>query len=158
MRHRGFTIIEVLTVIAILLTLAALIGVSLYRAYQVHQGQILERDLSTIRSRIDIYKSEHGGTPPRLALFWEQMTQQTDIDGSIQDDGALGPYLQKIYTNPFTNSSSVVASNSFQAWRVYARENKAGWAYEETTGTLWAVGFDDHSREYKEPPSSQPEE
>ncbi len=109
--QKGFTLVEILIVVVILGILAAIVIPQFTDASTEAKNSSLCSDLQTVRSQIQLYKIQHNDIPPVFATFEAQMTQYSDVNGSTQDtndvDYCYGPYLQKIPTNPFTNSSTI---------------------------------------------------
>ena len=65
--------------------------------------------LEILQSQIALYQLQHRDQFPDLAKFaaWEQLTNKTDADGNISQDGEFGPYLPGVPRNPLTGFSGV---------------------------------------------------
>lgn len=136
MRNKGFTLVEILIVVVILGILAAIVIPQFSNASQEASLNRVMSDLQTVRSQIQLYKIQHLGTIPALAQFPDHMTGYTlattaaNGDNSaitVATDGALGPYLQSIPTNPFASdtTANIVASSSAES---------DDWTYDAATG------------------------
>ncbi len=133
MRRSAFTLVELLIVVIILGILAAVVIPQFTDASTDARVSALATNLQTIRGQIDLYKLQHNGAPPAQATFANQMTQKTDIDGTVNAaTGKFGPYLQRIPTNPFT-----VGGTGNDVTNTAAAANKA-WYYDATTVTFKA--------------------
>jgi general secretion pathway protein G len=97
----GFTLVEILIVVVILGILAAIVIPQFTDASTEAKTSSLATDLQTMRSQIELYKIQHNDALPSTAAvgFVAAMTSKTDQYGAA--GGSLGPYIQKIPTNPF---------------------------------------------------------
>lgn len=130
MRNKGFTLVEILIVVVILGILAAIVIPQFSNASQEASINRVMSDLQTVRSQIQLYKIQHLGSIPALADFETKMTGYTLSDGSdctVADDGALGPYLQAVPSNPFVTGDPVIAA---------ATGDGVHWTYIATTGAF----------------------
>lgn len=135
-RSQGFTLVEILIVVVILGILAAIVIPQFTSASESAKSSSLLSQLQTIRSQLELYQVQHNGDYPTLGTGantdWTQLTGTTDVSGTAvaaNAVNALGPYLQKAPTNPFTGSSTVAA----------AAAAGVGWVYVEATGQIQAV-------------------
>ncbi|MCK6483890.1 MAG: prepilin-type N-terminal cleavage/methylation domain-containing protein [Phycisphaerae bacterium] len=129
MKKRAFTLVELLIVVIILGILAAIVVPQFTEASSDAQMNSLMSNLRVIRGQIELYKLQHNGTYPELATFTTQMTQKTNPDGTTTGTPTLGPYLQRIPTNPFSNTNDVTNT---------AVGSSKAWYYNETTGEFKA--------------------
>jgi general secretion pathway protein G len=120
----GFTLVEILIVVVILGILAAIVIPQFTEASTEAKLSSLVSDLQTIRSQIELYKIQHNDLYPGqdtaadaidLADFVADLTGYTTVDGATAaapGAGVFGPYLQKIPTNQFSNSQTVVGTTA----------------------------------------------
>jgi general secretion pathway protein G len=130
----GFTLVEILIVVVILGILAAIVIPQFTEASTEARESSLKTDLQTLRSMIELYSVQHLDVNPTLLNFANQMTQQSDINGTVPPAAgmtALGPYLQQIPTNPFNTLNTLENSGT-------AGDGGAGWEYDENTGEIHA--------------------
>lgn len=129
---KAFTLVEVLIVVIILGILAAIVVPQFSDASSDAKLSALKTNLQTIRSQIQVYKIQHNDVYPTAAAFANQMTLASKADGTTAAVGTagfdLGPYLQSIPANPYTNTSTIGTG----------AVGSSAWYYDETTGTFRA--------------------
>ena len=118
---------EILIVVVILGILAAIVIPQFTDASTEAKRSSLASDLQTVRSQIELYKIQHNDNPPSAvgATFVAQMTDLTNVSGNAGSD--YGPYLERIPTEPFTDSDVVGDSSA-----------TTGWCYDVSDGSFWA--------------------
>lgn len=121
----GFTLVEILIVVIILGILAAIVIPQFTNASQDARRSSLTSQLQTLRSQIELFKLQHGDTPPQLVTTgWSELTGTTTYAGTN-----FGPYMQAAPVNPLAGSSTVDA----------AAAAGVGWVYDEVTGSISAT-------------------
>ena len=141
---RAFSLVELIIVIAVLAILAAMVLPKFTSAGTEAKGSNAATQLRMAREALLRYEMDHNEELPALGEMWTNLTSRTDFDGTVNASGDFGPYLPKPPINPFTNSSSVVASGAGTA--------TDGWEYDTTTSPyIWAVGFDEATQTYTAP-------
>ncbi len=121
----GFTLVEILIVVAILGILAGMVLPQYWKHSASARASALLTDLQTIRRALQGFEVEHRGRHPSLAQMWDSLTGQT---GPLGNPGPeFGPYLITAPVNPFTQGSACAADNS------------ADWEYDSNKGTIRAV-------------------
>jgi len=145
-RRSAFTLIEVLIVVIIMAVLAATIIPQFTSSTEDAKMSSLKFNLHTIRSQIEMYKIQHGGTAPSLANFAAQMTAKTDASGGTGTSAIYGPYFQgDVPSNPFNSLSTLrTTAATTETDAKAAVTGAAGWQYNATTG-----GFYPDNTEYK---------
>lgn len=134
-RNRGFTLVEVLIVVVILAILAATIIPKYTNSTQEARASNARYNLHVLRSQIELFRAQHDGIAPTVADIVNQLTQETDVDGTPNPGaGAFGPYLQMIPENPFNNDATIVAAAAVPP---VAEQDPGGWLYDEGTGQIW---------------------
>ena len=108
-RRIGFTLVEVLIVVVIMAILAATIIPQFSDSSKDAKESNLRFNLHTLRSQIELYKSQHDGVVPQTANLPE-LSNKTTLAGDIGNTRThkFGPYIRQIPANPFTDSQSVV--------------------------------------------------
>jgi prepilin-type N-terminal cleavage/methylation domain-containing protein len=137
----AFTLIEVLIVVVIMAILAATIIPQFTDSTKDAKASTVKFNLATLRSQIQLYRTQHTGVNPSGTLV--ELTTTTDGTGA-QGTGATfpyGPYLREIPTNPFTNSKSV---SVITVDPPTSAAGTGGWLYNATTGNIWI----DHATYY----------
>ncbi len=71
-RRRGFTLLELLVVMAIIATLLTIAVPRYNRSLQRSKEAILKQDLTTLRESIDKFYGDTGKYPPTLAVLVER--------------------------------------------------------------------------------------
>jgi general secretion pathway protein G len=134
--RRAFSLIELVIVVVIIGIIGAIAIPRMSRGAAGAADSSLVADLAVLRSAIDLYKAEHGGSLPAFATFADQMTTYTNDGGTANATKSttyyLGPYLRELPTLK-------VGSNKGQSALVATQGGTtAGWVYDETTGAISA--------------------
>jgi general secretion pathway protein G len=144
MNRRGaFTLIEVLIVVVIMAILAATIIPQFTDSTKDAKSSTVQFNLHTLRSQIQLYRTQHNGLAPSGTLA-EIMTT-TDASGST-GTGAnypYGPYLREVPIHPFNNSKAIKVITNDPAAAADVT-GSGGWLYNATTGGIWI----DHATYY----------
>ena len=135
-RKSGFTLVEVLIVVVIMAILAATIIPQFTDSTSDAKASTIKFNLHTLRSQIELYKTQHNGVVPTGTLV--ELTKNTDIDGNQGTGSAYpyGPYIRQIPDNPFTNSNTVTVITNDPAVAADVT-GTGGWLYNATTGGIW---------------------
>jgi general secretion pathway protein G len=143
-RKHGFTLVEVLIVVVIMAVLAATIIPQFSDSTKDAKASTVEFNLHTLRSQIELYKSQHDGKLPTDTLV--ELTSKTNRNGTIGTTSAFpyGPYVRVLPMNPFSNSNTVkvITSSPATAGDV---TGTGGWLYNATTGEV----FIDHADHFE---------
>ncbi len=134
--NRAFSLIELIIVVVIIGIIAAIAIPRMSRGARGAGDASLSGSLSVMRSALDIYATEHGGSFPVLATFVGQMTLYTDYNGATNAAKVApfiyGPYLRKIPPLPVgTEKGSIGITDSVGAAGF-------GWVYDDVSGTIVA--------------------
>jgi general secretion pathway protein G len=137
-RRQAFTLIEVLIVVVIMAILAATIIPQFTDSTKDAKASTVKFNLATLRSQIQLYRTQHNGINPSADL--SELTTTTDASGG-KGTGAnfvYGPYLREIPVNPFTNVKTVktISTDPAAAGDVTSGSG-GGWIYNATTGNIW---------------------
>ena len=136
----GFTVIEILIVLALLSIVAITVVPQFSRAGEDAQLQTVQGDLDVFRRQIDRYREEHGGRLPALesdseSEFITHLTQRTTESGTIDPTGRLGPYLiGDMPPNVFTGRRSIRVVRGTLQPPHFNGSGDHGWVYSSTTG------------------------
>ena len=136
MIHRnGFSLVELVIVVAILGILAAIIIPEMSGASVEAKTSALETDLRSVRSQMELYKLHHEYRLPAVAGensadFRRRMTARTDANGDPGFD--YGPYLKTLPVNCFNNLRTIRIDGAA------AGANTDGWRFDTLTGHFQA--------------------
>lgn len=134
--RRAFSLIELVIVVVIIGIIGAIAIPRMSRGASGAADSSLVADLAVMRSAIDLFKAEHGGTLPAFATFSAQLTTYSNDVGTANASKTstyyLGTYLRelpklKVGTNK--GQSAIIATQG---------GTTAGWVYNETTGAISA--------------------
>jgi general secretion pathway protein G len=131
---RGFTLVEILIVVIILGILAAIVIPQFTNASSDARKNSVQSTLQTLRGQLELFKIQHGDTPPgatMLATVMQGKTNAADTNTTVAT-GTLGPYVQAFPTNPVNGASTVVN----------AAGTTAGWVYTVTGGQYTVFATD----------------
>jgi general secretion pathway protein G len=136
-RRSAFTLVEVLIVVVIMAILAATIIPQFTDSTKDAKSSTVKFNLHTLRSQIELYRTQHNGTAPSASLV--ELTQQTDASGTAGTTSAFpyGPYLRELPANPFTNSKAIKTITTTPAAAGDCTSGGGGWIYNATTGGIW---------------------
>ena len=131
----GFSLIELVIVVVIIGIIAAIAIPKLSRGAAGAADSSLAGDLKVLRTAIDMYATEHGGTYPTATNFVGQMTTYTDDAGAAvgtkDNSHPYGPYLRAVPALP-------VGSNKGSTTVAASAGTGVGWVYNQADGTIKA--------------------
>lgn len=134
--NRAFSLIELIIVVVIIGIIAAIAIPRMSRGAAGAADASLTGSLAVMRSGLDIYAAEHGGTFPVLATFVNQMTLYSDVIGATNPvkGGAFiyGPYLRKVPALPIGDEKGQTGVTDTPGTAAM------GWVYNDMTGTIIA--------------------
>ena len=135
-RKSAFTLIEVLIVVVIMAILAATIIPQFTDSTKDAKASTVKFNLATLRSQIQLYRTQHNGVNPSATLA--ELITTTDASGTAGTGAnfVFGPYLREIPVNPFTNSKTVTVITVDPAV-AGSVTGSGGWLYNVTTGNIW---------------------
>src|SRR5215218_6957536 len=81
--RKGFSLIELVIVVVIIGIIAAIAIPRLSRGSAGAADSAVSGNLAVLRSAIDLFATEHGGTYPSVGTFDSQLTQYSDAAGSF---------------------------------------------------------------------------
>ncbi|MBN8628046.1 MAG: prepilin-type N-terminal cleavage/methylation domain-containing protein [Planctomycetes bacterium] len=134
-KSAGFTLVEVLIVVVIMAILAATIIPQFSDSTKDAKSNTSKFNLHTIRSQIELFKSQHDGKVPANLV---DLTKKTNVSGVVGTTTAFpyGPYLKELPENPFTGSAKVTAAAANPPTAAGGTTD-AGWLYHSATGGVW---------------------
>src|SRR5436190_12046642 len=129
----AFTLIEVLIVVVIMAILAATIIPQFTDSTKDAKASTVQFNLHTLRSQIQLYRTQHSGTAPTATLA--ELLASTDATGATGTGANFpyGPYLRQIPVNPYSNNATVKVITTDPAV-VGDVTGTGGWLYNTTSG------------------------
>lgn len=130
-RTRGFTLVEILIVVVILGILAAVVVPQYADATDDASRKTTFHEVQRLRKAVEVYLIRHAGELP-------------DVTEGDQTWGGLvtaGDYLKSAPVNPWVggvNAGVIVFGDTPDD----AFQTDYGWIYNDSTGEVWAGGFD----------------
>ena len=133
MKKRGFSVAELLIVVAVLGIMAAIV-VPQFQSQSTRAKTAVAKDsLRILRSAIELYTAQHSGIPPG----YEDDDPQTAPTSENFEDQLVGnrTYLAKIPKNPFNNLRNIRMIGNSEAFPPDAVDGYA-WIYQPATKTI----------------------
>ena len=148
-KKSGFTLIEVLIVVVIMAVLAATIIPQFASSTDDAKASAVKFNLHTLRSQIEMYKLQHGSTPPALVggtipglIYATDSTGATNNLTTTDANHPYGPYVQggQLPANPYATTPTagakvITLSGALGSQSV---DTTAGWVYNATSGIIGA--------------------
>jgi general secretion pathway protein G len=137
-RSAGFTLVEVLIVVVIMAILAATIVPQFSNSSNDAKISSAKFNLHTLRSQIELYKSQHNGALPSIQnSTLTELVNNTNSSGTVGTGAAFpyGPYLATVPMNPITQSNTVVPGPAGVVPTTVTAG--AGWQYDASTGKIY---------------------
>jgi len=119
-----FTLTEILIVVIILASLAALVVPQFGQASVDPELAALSATLQTVRTQLQYYMVQHDGSFPSFADWDKQMLGRSRPNRTLSTKGSCGPYLLQIPVNPLDGSRTISPT----------QDGTGGWTYDEQTG------------------------
>ena len=145
---KGFTLVEILIVVIILGILAAIVIPQFTSASDDARKNSLTSQVQTLRSQVELYKLQHTSDSSELFATtttditqWQELTNKSDADGSLNTAGTFGPYLQNVPVNNLNSLSKVVIA-TVATEASYNPADDAGFVYDSGSGKFWATNKD----------------
>ena len=139
----GFTLLEILIVVAILLILAGVVGAWFGTATASAREAARQNDLAVLDRQLELYRVQHGDTYPwewddigrDLDQVIEQLTQRTNEYGEVMPEGGnprqykYGPYVNKFPAYLFAGGNKSEDELAFDD--VICFSDEPAYSYEE---------------------------
>ena len=150
MRRQGFTLVELMLVVAILGILGAL-AMPVYTEHTLKAKESAVRsNLNVMRAQIELYKLQHktaapgyvngaGADAATLVLQFEGTTTEAGQTSPNKLPAApflYGPYLKRIPENPYNKLSTIAYVAVAADFAAAADGTSSGWLYKRETGDI----------------------
>jgi len=133
MKKRGFSVVELLIVVAILGIMAAIVVPQFQSQSTRAKGAVAKDSLRVLRSAIELYTAQHSGIPPG---YENDDPQIAPTSASFNDQLVVNrAYLAKIPKNPFNNLRNIRMIGNNEAFPQDAVDGYA-WVYQAATKTI----------------------
>jgi len=130
--QRAFTLVEILIVVVILGILAAVVVPQFVGAVEETSIGTTQSELTKLRRAVEVFQVRNENQLPAVAAG----------DGTWGDLIANnGQYLKEPPANPYVggaNAQVIVLGSAPDG----SYQNTYGWIFDDTTGEIWAGGFD----------------
>lgn len=121
---RGFTLVELVLILLLVAILAALVIPRFTHASKNTRDTSVATTLQFLRGQLELYKSQHGDTPPAVTQLWTVMQQPTTHNGK-----GVGPYFRATPLNPWNGMTGISTTDV---------DTGAGWYYR-VNGTQYEL-------------------
>ncbi len=130
-KKNAFTLVEILIVVVILGILAAVVTAQFTGASEDAQEETTRHELQKLRRAIEIYMTRNGNALPNVVAgdgTWGEIVQPGEyLSGPPRNAWVGGPNAEVI----------IIRDTPDEAY-----QTAYGWIYDDTTGQVWAGGFD----------------
>lgn len=137
----GFSLIELVIVVVIIAIIGAIAIPKMSRGAAGAGDSALLQDLSVLRSAIDLYQIENGGSYPTAANMPGALLQYSDGSGNVSPTNTApfiyGPYLQAIPPLPVGAAKGSVGI-AVLGGSSSTQPSGIGWNYNFSTGKIKA--------------------
>jgi prepilin-type N-terminal cleavage/methylation domain-containing protein len=136
--HRAFSLIELVIVVVIIGVISSIAVPRMLSAAETARANALKGSLSVLNKAAELYAAEHdgksaaydeAGTLGDASALIKRLVARTLADGTIDSNGAYGPYLREMPLNPYSKLISVrmdgaAAGAGTDGWRFDSASNQ----------------------------------
>ncbi len=115
-KPRGFTLVEIMVVVAIIALLAAVAIPNYLRARKRSQASTIVEDLRMLNSAVDLYAIENT-KPPGAAFAWTDLARYLKTGGNLYH-AANANAVSDVLGNPYHTDGLIDGSETTQVSRV----------------------------------------
>lgn len=132
---KGFTLVELLIVVVIMAVLAATVIPEFSSSTVDAKKNTTVFNLQTLRSQIQTYRAQHGGSPPATLAKLTVITDKAGLELGDTGVGDLiyGPYLTEVPEEAIAGIVTVATSTDNP---IAVTGTAGGWIYNATTGEI----------------------
>ncbi|MDF1809354.1 MAG: prepilin-type N-terminal cleavage/methylation domain-containing protein [Phycisphaerales bacterium] len=133
--RKAFSLVELVIVVVIIGIISAIAIPRMSSSADNAAKNAVIGDQSAIQRALDLYEVEHEGVMAHVGAgtiktLYLRLLQKTDLDGTLNDSGIYGPYINGLPENKI---------NGLATWRrgaAAAGANTHGWRYDTNTGQI----------------------
>jgi prepilin-type N-terminal cleavage/methylation domain-containing protein len=136
--RRAFSLIELVIVVVIIGVISSIAVPRMLSAAETARANALKGSLSVLNKAAELYAAEHDGKSPAhdesgtlgdASAMIKRLVGRTKADGTIDANGAYGPYLREMPLNPYSKLLSVridgaASGAGTNGWRFDAASNQ----------------------------------
>jgi len=131
----AFSLIELVIVVVIIGIIGTIAIPRMSSSAENAAANAVIADRATLQRAIDLYEIEHQGVMIHVGAattntYYLRLLKKTDLDGTVNDAGIYGPYINTIPTNLHNGLPTVRIDGA------PAGANTHGWRYDSTSGTI----------------------
>jgi len=109
-RQRGFTMIEMIGVLAVIAILASIVAPKIFDAIRDAKNSAVAEDIATVRTAVASYYKDTGQWPYQETAGVNSVNADLLKNRATPTKGWRGPYLDKALTNP------IQAGQEYRVW------------------------------------------
>jgi prepilin-type N-terminal cleavage/methylation domain-containing protein len=117
LKNKAFSLIELVVVIVIIGIIAAIAVPRMSKGAEQSRAKMLRANVLAFQRAVDLYTAEHENVSPAHdtagdvnkdpVAFMDRLLMNTLVNGAVDKNGSLGPYLKEMPLNPFSPTQTI---------------------------------------------------